>query len=122
MKISAVLSLLLLISCTLKPREYNAPVDLIQQDSMILIMHDMSILESFIHQRYVQLERYALLMRMSGDSLLGDFGMSRERYEVSIEYYGKNPQLFIEIYDSVLHRLEGGKVNVSPHESLEQYR
>jgi hypothetical protein len=122
MKTILILSLFLLSSCTLKPKEYDAPADLIPQDSMVLIMHDMSIMESYIHQKYVQLERYALLMRKSGDSLLGDFGVSRARYETSVEYYGKNPKLFTQIYDSVLVKLEGGKVNTSPHEALEQYR
>jgi hypothetical protein len=122
MKITTVLFLLLLFACSLQPREYDAPKDLIPQDSMVLIMHDMSIMESYIHQKYVQLERYALLMRMSGDSLLGEFGVSRERYETSMEYYGKKPKVFMAIYDSILFKLEGGKVNTNPHEALEQYR
>ena len=122
MKVIPGLALVLLGSCTLVPKELSAPAELIPQDSMVLIMHEMSIMESFIHQKYVQLERYALLMRTSGDSLLGSYGVSRERYETSMEYYGKNPSLFMEIYDSVIVKLEGGEVNPSPHEALEQFR
>jgi hypothetical protein len=122
MKLSAIVLLFLLFACTLTPKQHVAPQDLIPQDSMVIILHDMSIMESFIHQKYVQLERYALLMRMSGDSLLGNFGVTRARFETSMEYYGKQPKLFMQIYDSIIFKLEGGKVNPSPHEALEQFR
>jgi len=121
MKILPLILVFLCTSCTLEPKTYDAPSDLISQDSMVIIMHDMSIMESFIHQKYIQLERYALLMRVSGDSLLNDFGLTRKRYEVSMEYYGKNPALFMQIYDSVLFRLEGEKPGVNPYEALDRF-
>lgn len=107
MKLFFLISLILLSSCTLQPRNYQAPDGLIPKDSMIMIMKDLSVLESYIHQKHVQLERYALLMRMSGDSLLQDYDISRERYEQSMEYYGKNPKEFIQIYDAIIEQLEG---------------
>jgi hypothetical protein len=109
-----------LSSCALKPKIIDEPEDLIPQDSMVMIMHDMSILESYIHHKYVQLERYAMLLRMSGDSLLKEYGVSRDRYESSMTYYGKNPQCFIEIYDSIMSKLEGNKVNSNPFESSKE--
>lgn len=110
MKLITAVVLLSLSSCAFEPKQFEIPKDLIPKDSMILIMHDMSLVESYIHQKYVQLERYALLLRMSGDSLLQDYGMNRERYERSMEYYGKNPKEYMEIFDSVIAKLEAGKV------------
>ena len=98
---------LAVFSCTLKPKESKAPADLIPQDSMIFLVHDLSILESHIQQKYIQLERYAKIMRMTGDSLLSQHGISRKRYESSLMYYSENPALLNGIYDSVLMRLEG---------------
>lgn len=122
MRILMFVIVMILLSCTLTPKEIEAPANLIPKDSMVLILHDLSILESYIHQKHVQLERYALLLRNSGDSLLADYGVSRERYENSLDYYGKNPEQFIEIYDAVLLKMEGGKVNPSPNQALENYR
>jgi len=121
MRIYALTLCWFLTSCGLEPKEYLAPDGLIPQDSMVLIMHDLSILESSIHQKHVQLERYALLLRISGDSLLNDFGISRERYELSMDYYGKKPELFLQIYDSLLFKLEGGKVTQKNFEGLETH-
>lgn len=95
------------VSCTLKPKVAEAPADLIPQDSMIFLVHDLSILESHIQQKYIQLERYAKIMRMSGDSLLKQHGISRQRYENSLLFYSQNPEQLNAIYDSVIIRLEG---------------
>lgn len=119
MRFTHLIVFLSLSSCALEPKTFDEPEDLIPQDSMVLLMHDMGILESYIHQRYVQLERYALLLRMSGDSLLSEYGVSRDRYESSMTYYGKNPQRFLEIYDSIISKLGGNQVNSNPFESFE---
>jgi hypothetical protein len=74
---------------------------------MILLVHDLAILESHVQQKYIQLERYAKIMRMSGDSLLSGYNISRARYESSLMYYSKRPEILKAIYDSVLVRLEG---------------
>ena len=114
--------LFFLSSCTLEPRNHPIPDGLIPKDSMILIMKELSVLESYIHQKHVQLERYALLMRMSGDSLLQDFGVNRERYELSMEYYGKNPKEFILIYDAIIEQLEGNTPNTDIQEVYETFQ
>ncbi len=121
MRLITLALLFLTQACALEPKEFEVPSDLIPQDSMVMILKDMSILESFTHQKYIQLERYAMLLRMSGDSLLQDYGVNRDRYERSMEYYGKNPQRFMDIYDSVIFQLDGGKVNSSPFEAMEQF-
>ena len=74
---------------------------------MIFLVHDLSILESHIQQKYIQLERYAKIMRMSCDSLLRQHGISRQRYENSLLFYSQNPEHLNAIYDSVIIRLEG---------------
>jgi hypothetical protein len=99
--------ILLLCACSLEPKDTEAPMDLIPHDSMVLLVHDLSILESHIQQKFIQLERYAKIMRVSGDSLLGKNNISRQRYESSLLYYSKKPEILSAIYDSVLVRLEG---------------
>jgi len=103
----SILILLTALSCTLTPKTPEAPTNVIPIDSMALLLHDLAILESHIQQKYIQLERYAKIMRMSGDSLLNKNGVSRQRYEESLMYYSKNPEILNAIYDSVLVRLEG---------------
>jgi len=110
MRFLFITSLFLLMACQLKPKEAAVPNDLIPKDSMITIMYDMGILESHIQQKYIQLESYAKVMRISGDSLLGKFGLSNERYSKSMEYYSKNPVIFSEIYDSIIKLYEEGTV------------
>lgn len=102
-----IIALLGLSACTLKPKEITPPSQLIPQDSMVILIHDLTILESHIQQKYVQLERYAKIMRMSGDSLLAQYGIERKRYEEALTYYSQNPGMLNAIYDSVLIKLEG---------------
>lgn len=102
-----ILIFLTALSCTLKPKAPDAPENLIAQDSMVILLHDLAVLESHIQQKYIQLERYAKIMRMSGDSLLSKNGVSRQRYEESLMYYSTRPEMLHIIYDSVLIRLEG---------------
>jgi hypothetical protein len=122
MKFIPFILLLVGASCSVETKEFPAPKDLISKDSMILILHDLSILESYIHQKHIQLERYALLLRKSGDSLLLNFGVDRERYERSMDYYGHHPKLFINIYDSVIYKLDGNKVTTNPYDAIDDRR
>jgi hypothetical protein len=105
------------LSCTLKPKAPEVPASLIPQDSMVLVLHDLAIIESHVQQKYIQLERYSKILRMSGDSLLSQYNITRTRYEESIMYYSKNPEILSAIYDSVLVRLEG----VSAMDGLPQF-
>ena len=77
---------------------------------MVVILYEMSLLEAHINQKYIQLEKYAKLLRMSGDSLLADHGLDRKRYEESVRFYGQNAALYLQIHDSVMSKLEQGKV------------
>ena len=110
MRAYTLLLIAVLASCELQPKTVVEPNDLIPKDSMITIMYDMGILESHIQQKFIQLESYAKVMRISGDSLLAKFGVSRERYSISMDYYSKSPALFSEIYDSIISKYEAGTI------------
>jgi len=118
MKYAPYILIIGFFSCSIEPKTINAPVDVIPLDSMALIMYELCIVESHVQQKYIQLERYAKIMRMSGDSLLLGHGVSRKRYENSLIYYGRKPETLNGIYDSVLLKLEAGAVQSIPQTFL----
>lgn len=121
MRISLIIFLLLLAGCTLEPQKIEQPKGLIPEDSMITVMYQMGLLESHLQQKYVQLEQYAKVLRLSGDSLLINQGVSRERYALSMDYYSKNPALFSAIYDTIIKQYELGSVPTTDSLGLDQF-
>ena len=102
--------------------EDEIPKNIIPQDSMVSVLYEMSILEAHINQKYIQLEKYAKLLRMSGDSLLVSKGYSRAKYEESVRFYALHAELYLQIHDSVLSRLHAGKVQEMQSNQLDRMR
>jgi hypothetical protein len=79
--------LLLAQSCqgdlTLPPQ----PADLIESDSMVFLLRELTVMEAAVQQRYQNLNVYYKVMSNSGKAFLKQHGISTKRFEESYEYY-----------------------------------
>jgi len=106
MKLSAVFfTLLLMVSCQGGIQRAAAPKDLIKRDSMVIVLHDLVILESYVESRYPQVQSFHKIMTASGKQCLAGFKISPKRFERSFDYYAAHQDELQSIYSEVLENL-----------------
>ena len=98
MRIFGVIGIVLVLqACSSKMPFPDPPKDLIPEDMMSMLVHDMFILEAGIQKRYQNVNRFYKTMIKSGDAYLESKHISRGRYERSYDYYVSRPEEFQEI-------------------------
>lgn len=95
----------LLASCRDVVTGFNSSENLIPRDTMVMLIKDMTLLESHVQMKYIQVNRYHKTMKKSGDLILKKYQISSERYEASINYYGSHQEEMQSIYSQVLDSL-----------------
>ena len=78
---------LFLFSCSSGIKRGKAPDDLLSKDKMVEIITDLSKHEAYIQNRYQRVDRYTKVMSNTGDSILKVYGVDRNRFESSLDYY-----------------------------------
>jgi hypothetical protein len=102
MKIITLISLLILIaSCKTEVTRFEEPKNLIPRDSMVLIMEELTVLESHITSKYPLLHVNEKVMRKSGDAILKKYNINFKRFDESISYYGSRQDEMQSIYTEV---------------------
>lgn len=102
MKLACIfISFFVLFSCQTEIKRIPAPANLIPRDTMVLLLQDLTVLESHITDQYPQVNRYQKLMRNSGDALLKEYHVTFERFNKSIDYYGSRQEEMQSIYSEV---------------------
>lgn len=93
---------LLLISCSEEIHRTPKPDNLIPVDTMVMVLRDLSVLESHIKNKYPQISQNYITMRKSGNILLKKYGLDTNRLDASMDYYGARQKEMQEIYSQVL--------------------
>ncbi len=91
----------------------SKPNDLIPRDTMVLILKDMSLLESHVQAKYVHVSRFQETMKRSGKKLLDSYGVSHDRFNRSMDYYGSRQEEMQSIYTEILDSLNSEAIIVS---------
>jgi hypothetical protein len=106
MKILAVVAgMLLLAGCTGGIRQPDPPSDLIGRDSMVMVLREIVVLESYMQTRYQSVHIYHKAMSASGKKCLKKYRISPDRFERSYGYYVSHQQELQSIYTEVLDSL-----------------
>lgn len=90
-----------LFSCKTEIKRFPEPENLIPRDTMVMVLEDLTVLESFITDQYPQVNLYQDLMRKSGDTLLKKYRLDFNRFDQSINYYGSRQDEMQSIYTEV---------------------
>jgi len=90
-----------LVSCGDAPNELPEPDNLIPRDSMVMVLEDMMVMESHVQSKYPQLNMSRKVMKNSGDAVLKKYGITFDRYDKSVDYYGSRQREMMDIYTQV---------------------
>lgn len=117
-----LLVILSLFSCRDEVSLVDKPEELLPEDTMVLLLKDMTVVESHIQMRYGQASVYKELMERSGKEILDKYSVSEQRYESSLEYYGSRQLEMQAIYSRVIDSLNlmSGKISPSPQKEKDK--
>jgi hypothetical protein len=102
MKIIAYISLILIFaSCKTEVSRFDEPKNLIPRDSMVLVIEELTVLESYITTKYPLLHINEKVMRKSGNAILKKYHISFKRFDESVSYYGSRQDEMQSIYTEV---------------------
>jgi hypothetical protein len=101
----AILTVLFFSSCRDEVDLSKKPKNLIPEDSMVLILKDLTLIESHIQMKYLQVNIYKETMKKSGDVIMKKYNVDLERFESSMDYYGMRQVKLQELYSRVLDSL-----------------
>jgi hypothetical protein len=107
-----LVSVILLAACRDEVTGAKQPDDLIPRDTMIMVMKDLTLIESHIQMKYLQVTTYKETMKRSGQVIMDKYKISRKRFESSMDYYGTRQLEMQEMYACVLDSLNlmSGKI------------
>ena len=89
MRIALFFTLLIfLYSCSEGLNGWKKPDDLIPRDTMVMVLKDLSLIEAHIQNKYNSVDQYHKTMILSGNEVLKQYHISRNRLERSMDYYG----------------------------------
>ena len=114
MKLISIFILLLgCFSCTESMNGFQQPKDLVPRDTTVMILKEISLVESYVQNKYSHVAVFKELMKNSGNEILKKFHVSRVRFENSIDFYASQQEIMRSIYSEVLDSLnvEASKIS-----------
>ena len=103
--VAGIVAILFVSSCQDDSYELKEPDDLIAKDTMIMVLKDLTLIESHLQTKYVQLSNYYKSLKLSGDLITAKYNLTPDRVERSLVYYGSKQEVMQEIYASILDTL-----------------
>ena len=91
-----------LFSCSEGIQRVEMPEQLIPKDTMVLIIKDLSILESHVKNKFPDINQNYKSLRKSGKLILDKYNMDTTRFNSSMDYYGSRQREMQGIYSQVL--------------------
>ena len=106
MKLGAlVLVIASLSACSRGLNKSETPDDLIERDSMVIVMNELVVLESYLQNRYQHVNNYYKVMTLSGKKCLQKYHFTPDRFERSYDYYASRQEELQSIYTEVMDSL-----------------
>lgn len=100
-----VTGLVLFSGCISGIRQPDAPDDLIARDSMVVVLRDLVVVESYLQNRYKHVNNYYKVMTLSGKACLKKYNIQPDRFERSYNYYVSRQEELQQIYSEVIDSL-----------------
>lgn len=104
-KIVLILTVLTLFSCKTDIKKMEQPNDLIAEDTMVMVLTDLAIMDAHISNKYPLHIIKSDVISNSGDTILANYNIDYKRWKSSMTYYISNQAVLIEINKKVLDAL-----------------
>jgi len=100
-----VLFFLLIIVNSCKHDSNKPPVGIIPKDSMVSIIADLHLADAVLLNANVQSKISDISSNRLYKTVLDKYGITRERFNRSIDFYAENPVVLDSMYDKVIEKL-----------------
>ncbi len=102
MRPSLLILILLLCACDESIAHVPKPSNLVSKETMISILIDLSISESYVQSEYHSVLLFHKLLKNCGDDVLAKNHVTFEQYSKSLDYYSSQVEPLQEIYTTAL--------------------
>jgi len=92
----------IIFSCSIEINRPSKPAGLIPKDTMILLLKDLSIIETHINQKQPIINFHAISMRKSGLVILDKYNVDTLRFSNSYDYYAGNQKAMEAINSAII--------------------
>lgn len=103
--LTAITLIALCTACVSGIRRPDAPDDLIGRDSMVVVLRELVVMESYLQNKYQHVNNYYKVMTASGKACLKKFRIPKDRFERSYNYYVSRQEELQGIYSEVIDSL-----------------
>ena len=80
----------------------ETPDYLIEKEKFIQVIVDVHLLEEYYHRLYVHEEAYKEALDSATYFVFEDYGVNKEKFEKSLDYYSSKPDSLFSIYEAAL--------------------
>ena len=101
-KIAFLVVLSITFGCSEEIQRFPKPSNLIPRDTMVMVLKDISILESHVKSQFPQVNQNYKILRKSGQIVLKKYNLDTTRLNSSMSYYGSRQKEMQSIYSQVL--------------------
>ena len=107
-----------LLSCSDGIKGFKQPEDLIPRDTMVMLLKDLTLIEAHVQNKYNSVDKYRETMLLSGNEILKNYNISRDRLDRSMDYYGSRQEILAGIYSEILDSLNREATVYSPERTV----
>jgi hypothetical protein len=93
---------LIAFSCTSEFNSKNKSQNIIPKDTMVMVLKDLSILESHIKTKYPQIQQSYKTVTKSSEIVLKKYNLDTARFNSAMNYYVPRQKEMQEIYSQIL--------------------
>lgn len=87
--------------------EFNeVPQDLIPKDTFEVVLEEFMLIEGYTRKSHANVHEYFEIMRKSGNMILNKHHIDSARFGKSMDYYTREQELLLEIYQNILGRVD----------------
>jgi len=83
----------------------NMPTEIIQPDSLVIILTQIHIAEAILHELKTDTKHKEKTAQNYYSEIFAKHGITLDQYEKSIEYYQQHPEIYQDIYEEVITQL-----------------
>lgn len=99
--LSLLCILLFFSGCDYQLAHIEAPVDLIPKDTFTYVLHDLMVVESFYSSQPINIKNYYDKIPAIADTIFTKYKIDSSRFNHSMDYYAKNQEQLIAIYETI---------------------
>ena len=94
--------ILFITSCSEGIQRVKMTDELIQKDTMVMVIKDLSIIEAHIKNKFPPINQSFKSLQKSGQLILEKYNVDTTRFNASMDYYGSIQKMMQYIYSQVL--------------------